>query len=85
MSKLFDLLLLNDLICVVDRIPNWLLRRMLLNNVISAGMGFVPIVGDIALATYKANSRNAALLEEFLRIRGEEALKVFICARRVFA
>lgn len=28
------------------------------------------------MATYKANSRNAALLEEFLRIRGEEFLKL---------
>ena len=33
------------------------------------------ILGDIVLATWKANSRNAALLEEFLRVRGEEFLK----------
>jgi hypothetical protein len=32
--------------------------------------------GDVILAMYKANSRNAALLEEFLRIRGEEYLKL---------
>ncbi|KAF8327594.1 uncharacterized protein EI90DRAFT_3067341 [Cantharellus anzutake] len=56
-------------------IPSWLLRRMLLNNVISAGVGFIPLVGDVILASYKANSRNAALLEEFLRIRGQEFLK----------
>ncbi len=31
-------------------IPNWLLSRMLLNNVISAGVGLVPVVGDIVLA-----------------------------------
>lgn len=49
---------------------------MLLNNAVSAAVGFVPIVGDIILAAYKANSRNAALLEEFLRIRGEEFLKM---------
>jgi hypothetical protein len=49
---------------------------MVLNNVLSAGMGFVPIVGDIVLAQFKANSRNAALLEEYLRIRGEEFLKL---------
>jgi len=56
-------------------IPDWLFRRMLANNAVSAAVGFVPVVGDIALATWKANSRNAALLEEFLRIRGEEAMK----------
>lgn len=50
-------------------IPGWLLRKMLANNAVSAGVGLVPVVGDIILAAYKANSRNAALLEEFLRIR----------------
>ncbi|KAH9945442.1 uncharacterized protein BXZ73DRAFT_96431 [Epithele typhae] len=48
-------------------IPSWLLRQMLLNNAVSAAVGLIPFVGDIVLATYKANSRNAALLEEFLR------------------
>ncbi|KAF9007518.1 hypothetical protein BDQ17DRAFT_1398387 [Cyathus striatus] len=57
-------------------LPQWLLQRMLINNAISAGVGFVPMVGDVILAMYKANSRNAALLEEFLRIRGEEFLKL---------
>jgi len=56
-------------------IPDWLLRRMLTNNAVSAAVGFVPLVGDVVLAIFKANSRNAALLEEFLRIRGEEILK----------
>jgi esterase/lipase superfamily enzyme len=32
--------------------------------------------GDLFLAAFKANSRNAALLEEYLRIRGEEYLKL---------
>lgn len=57
-------------------IPPWLLRHMLFNNAVSAGVGFVPVVGDLVLAVYKANSRNAILLEEFLRIRGEEFLRL---------
>ncbi|KAJ3514656.1 hypothetical protein NLJ89_g2251 [Agrocybe chaxingu] len=56
-------------------IPSWLLRRMLFNNAISAAVSIIPIAGDLVLAMYKANSRNAALLEEFLRIRGDEFLK----------
>ncbi|KAL5526136.1 hypothetical protein ACEPAG_7474 [Sanghuangporus baumii] len=56
-------------------IPDCLLGRMLLNNAFSAGVGLVPFVGDVGVAAFKANSRNAALLEEFLRIRGEEFLK----------
>lgn len=42
------------------------------NNTISAGVGLVPIAGDMILAIYKANSRNAKLLEEYLRVLGEE-------------
>ena len=57
------------------RIPGWLLSRMLFNNAISAGVGLVPLVGDIGIAAFKANSRNANLLEEYLRIRGEEFLR----------
>jgi hypothetical protein len=57
-------------------LPNWLVRKMLQTNAASALMGLVPFAGDVALAAFKANSRNAALLEEFLRIRGEEFLKV---------
>ncbi|TRM61918.1 hypothetical protein BD626DRAFT_459580 [Schizophyllum amplum] len=57
-------------------LPAWLVRRMLMNNAVSAGVGLIPIAGDIVLAAFKANSRNAALLEEFLRIRGEELLKL---------
>lgn len=85
---------------------------MLVNNAISAGVGLIPIAGDVVLAVrllfslpysrrfcltslsyllpwlitsnldvlffeqaFKANSRNAALLEEYLRIRGDEFLK----------
>lgn len=57
-------------------LPQWLVSRMMLNNAISLGVSFVPFVGDLVLAAFKANSRNAALLEEFLRIRGEEYLKL---------
>jgi hypothetical protein len=57
-------------------LPAWLVRRMLLNNAISALSGLVPVAGDVVMAVFKANSRNAALLEEFLRIRGEEFLKL---------
>ncbi|WVW80741.1 hypothetical protein I302_102727 [Kwoniella bestiolae CBS 10118] len=55
-------------------IPQSLLSKMLVNNAISAGLGFIPIAGDIFLAAWKANSRNAHLLEEFLTIRGQELL-----------
>ena len=57
-------------------LPQWLVRRMMLNNAVSLAVSFVPFVGDVILAIFKANSRNAALLEEFLRVRGEEYLRL---------
>lgn len=45
---------------------------MLFNNAVSAGVGLIPIAGDLVLAVWKANSRNAKLLEEYLRVKGEE-------------
>jgi hypothetical protein len=57
-------------------IPGWLLQKMLRNNLVSVAAGLIPVAGDVILATFKANSRNAFLLEEYLRIRGEEELKV---------
>lgn len=57
-------------------LPSWLVSKMLFNNAVSAIGGIVPIVGDVVIAVYKANSRNAMLLEEFLRIRGEEYIKL---------
>ncbi|KAF8305781.1 hypothetical protein DL93DRAFT_2181668 [Clavulina sp. PMI_390] len=56
-------------------LPPWLISKMLTNNAISAGIGLVPLAGDVMLAAFKANSRNAALLEEYLRIRGDELIK----------
>lgn len=47
-----------------------------MNNAVSIAVGLVPVAGDVVLAVFKANSRNAALLEEFLRIRGEEFIKM---------
>lgn len=35
----------------------------------------VPLVGDVALAAWKANWRNANALEAFLKKRGEENLR----------
>ncbi|ORY31262.1 hypothetical protein BCR39DRAFT_527184 [Naematelia encephala] len=55
-------------------IPDELLTKMLFNNAISAGLGLVPVVGDVGLAAWKANSRNAHLLEAYLTIRGQEHL-----------
>ena len=37
---------------------------MVFNMTVSSGLGLVPVIGDFALAAWKANFRNAALLED---------------------
>jgi hypothetical protein len=39
---------------------------MVTNQMIGAGIGFVPLVGDVFMAIYRPNSRNSHLLEKFL-------------------
>ncbi|KAG6900689.1 hypothetical protein C0993_005000 [Termitomyces sp. T159_Od127] len=56
-------------------LPSWLLQQMHLNNVISAAVGCVPFIGDVVIAVFKTNSRNVALVEEMLRLRGEEYIR----------
>lgn len=57
------------------RIPSWLAREMLYNNLISFVVGLVPIFGCFGVSVLKCNSRNAGLLDEFLALRGAEYFK----------
>jgi hypothetical protein len=50
--------------------PPPLLRKMRVNILIDLVAGTVPIAGDLFDAGWKANSRNLALLEEFLAAEG---------------
>jgi len=45
----------------LSRIPWWLTQRMILNLAVATSIGLVPFLGDVLLAAYRANSRNAAL------------------------
>src|SRR5881396_383491 len=50
-------------------------NKMYMNIILDFLVGLVPFLGDIADAMYKCNTRNAILLEDFLRKRGQLALK----------
>jgi hypothetical protein len=56
-------------------LPNEVKAKMLFNIVLDFGIGLVPFLGDIADALFRANTRNAVVLEKFLRAKGERALK----------
>ena len=47
-------------------LPRTVITRMTLNVAIDAVLGAVPLVGDVLDAVWRANSRNAALLERAL-------------------
>ncbi|GAA6061521.1 hypothetical protein JCM10212_004511 [Sporobolomyces blumeae] len=52
--------------CREADLPSTLTQRMAFNQAMGFALGIVPLIGDIAMAAFKANSRNAALLEDFL-------------------
>lgn len=52
-------------------LPPALQSRMLLNIMLDFGIGLVPFLGDVADAWFKANTRNAWLLEEYLVKKAE--------------
>lgn len=56
-------------------LPADVTMRMYLNIIIDFGMGLLPIIGDIADALYRANTKNAAVLEKHLRQKGAAAIK----------
>ncbi|SCV74689.1 BQ2448_7718 [Microbotryum intermedium] len=72
--------------CRQADLPASVQSRMVFNQVVGSGVGLIPLVGDIILAVWKSNSRNALLLEDYLIAKsqtgaspesaGQEALSV---------
>ncbi|KAG9243504.1 hypothetical protein BJ878DRAFT_423489 [Calycina marina] len=56
-------------------LPNTVKSKMMFNIIIDFAIGLVPFLGDIADALFRANTKNAVLLEEHLREKGAKALK----------
>lgn len=52
-------------------LPPALQYRMYFNILLDFGMGLVPFVGDVADAIFRANTRNAWILEEYLIKKAE--------------
>jgi hypothetical protein len=56
-------------------LPTDVTFRMYLNIILDFGIGLVPVLGDFADALFRANTRNAVILEKHLRKKGVAALK----------
>ncbi|KAL4890262.1 hypothetical protein BDV59DRAFT_185147 [Aspergillus ambiguus] len=54
-------------------LPASLRMKMLINVLIDFVLGLVPFVGDVADAAYKCNTRNAIILEKYLREKGAKS------------
>ena len=60
---------------IEDGLPAPVAIHMLINCGFDFVIGIVPFIGDLADAAFKANTRNAAILEAHLREKGKKALK----------
>ena len=60
---------------VDDGLPPPVMIRMLFNVVFDFLVGIVPFIGDLADAAFRANTRNAAILESHLREKGKKSLR----------
>jgi len=49
--------------------------KMYINIILDFGIGLIPFLGDVADAVFRANTKNAVILEKYLRQKGAKALK----------
>ncbi|KAL6862067.1 hypothetical protein J3F83DRAFT_746627 [Trichoderma novae-zelandiae] len=56
-------------------LPTAIRLQMLINIIVDFAIGLVPFLGDLADAVFRANTRNAALLEKHLREKGKKELR----------
>ncbi|ORY69558.1 PH domain-containing protein [Pseudomassariella vexata] len=56
-------------------LPQSVLSKMYMNVILDFLVGLVPFLGDVADAVFRANTRNAVVLEEYLRKKGKKNLR----------
>lgn len=61
--------------------PKTVQRKMIRNVVIDLGLGFVPVVGDIADLVFKANKRNVRMMERYWLEQHHEDIRNYAAAQ----
>ncbi|KAF7548825.1 hypothetical protein G7046_g8538 [Stylonectria norvegica] len=74
-DALLALMVLKTCLQIEGGLPQTVKARMMFNIILDFGVGLVPFIGDLADAAFKANTRNAAILEEYLREQGKKNLR----------
>ncbi|KAJ4314399.1 hypothetical protein N0V84_008919 [Fusarium piperis] len=75
LDMLMALLVFKTCMQIDGGLPTSVKARMLANIIFDFGIGIIPFIGDLADAAFRANTRNAALLEAHLREQGKENLR----------
>jgi hypothetical protein len=55
------------------KVQGGLPAQMIFNLILEFGIGLVPVLGDVANALFRANTRNAVVLEKYLYNKGVNA------------
>lgn len=74
-DALLSLMVFNTCRKVEGGLPAFIRIQMLANIVLDFFLGLIPFAGDLIDALYRANTRNAILLENYLREEGQKNLK----------
>ncbi|KAH8674834.1 hypothetical protein BGZ60DRAFT_373083 [Tricladium varicosporioides] len=56
-------------------LPKEVTAKMIFHLMIDFAIGLVPFIGDVADMVFRANTKNTALLEKYLRKKGNNTLK----------
>lgn len=75
LDALLALMVMRTCAGIEGGLPNGVKIKMLFNIVLDFFVGLVPVLGDLADAAFRANTRNAVLLEEHLREKGKLRLR----------
>lgn len=75
MDTLMAIMVLKTCEQIEGGLPMNLKMSMIFNIMVDFVIGLVPFLGDLCDAVFKANTRNALLLEQHLRAKGQKDLK----------
>ncbi|KAH6670163.1 hypothetical protein B0J14DRAFT_671994 [Halenospora varia] len=56
-------------------LPKEVQAKMMFNIIVDFGIGLMPFLGDVADALFRANTKNAVVLEKFLREKGKKNIR----------
>lgn len=74
-DALLAVLVLRTCMQIEGGLPSNLRIKMFFNIIFDFILGLVPLLGDVADAMYRANTKNAILLEDHLREKGKKNLR----------